>query len=356
MLIRILSLIVLLTAGPAPANSLLGLPPLKIPENNPQTLEKIILGREIFHDTRLSKDATVSCATCHQGAKAGTDGREVAVGIQGLTGLRNTPSVVNAAFFSHLFHDGRAESLEQQALGPLLNPIEHGFQNSQQVLDILLKDESYSNRLQQIFAVSENEIEVQHIAMVIASYERTLIAGNSAFDQYLFGRDKKRLSESAARGLRVFRRKGNCANCHEISWNNALFSDNRFYNIGVGFKYLQPVLDQVLKAIRQRISLSDLSLSPRQRSELGRFNVTGSMNDIGKFKTPSLRNIALTAPYMHDGSMATLEEVVDYYDRGGNKNRFLDAAIFPLQLSQQEKADLVAFMQALSSAPVDGLD
>ena len=156
----------------------------------------------------------------------------------------------------------------------------------------------------------------------------------------------RQLSESAARGSRIFRRKGNCANCHEISLNNALFTDNRFYNIGVGFKRLAPVLEA---SDEQGKNPDDLALTDVQHSELGRFNVTKTLADLGKFKTPTLRNIALTAPYMHDGSMKTLEEVIEHYDKGGDKNRFIDAKIFPLHLTQQEKADLVAFMKALTS-------
>jgi cytochrome c peroxidase len=183
----------------------------------------------------------------------------------------------------------------------------------------------------------------------IASYERTLISGNSSFDQYYFGRDKSQLSPSAARGLRVFRRKGNCANCHEISWDNALFMDNRYYNIGVESQQLIPIMDIFVTALKQGASPEPIALTDAQKSALGRFQVTGVISDVGKFKTPTLRNIALTAPYMHDGSVKTLTEVVEYYDQGGHANPFLDAAIFPLHLTDQEKKDLVAFMASLTS-------
>jgi cytochrome c peroxidase len=172
-----------------------------------------------------------------------------------------------------------------------------------------------------------------------------LISGNSPFDRYYFGMDQSAISMSAARGSRIFRRKGNCANCHEISLNNALLTDNRFYNIGVGFKRLAPVLEALIAGKNP----DDLALTDGQRSELGRFNVTKALVDLGKFKTPTLRNIALTAPYMHDGSIKTLEEVIEHYDKGGDKNLFIDAKIFPLHLTQQEKADLLEFMQALTS-------
>ena len=248
-----------------------------------------------------------------------------------------------------MFHDGRAANLEEQVLGPLLNPIEHGLKSEEQILAIVNRDDDYRNRLTQVFQIDEKQISVQHIAKAIASFERTLIAGNSAFDRYYFGRDRSELSDSAARGLLIFRRKGNCANCHEISMSHALFSDNRFYNIGIGSKTLKAIIDDFVAAVRQGQDPEQFHLTDKQRAEFGRFNVTRVIADIGKFKTPSLRNIALTAPYMHDGSLKTLEEVVEYYDKGGNKNRFQDPAIFPLNLTKQEKADLAAFMRALNS-------
>lgn len=332
------------------ANPSLGLPVLNIPANNPQTEEKIKLGRDFFYDSRFSASGAISCASCHIQDKALTDGLSLAKGINGKIGTRNTPTIVNAAFFTTLFLDGRQNSLENQALDPLLNPIEHGLENKQKILDIVLNDPALKKRLKQVFGVSEQALTVSHIAKAIASFERTLIAGNSAFDRYYFGRDKTQLSMSAARGLRIFRRKANCANCHEISWDNALFSDQRFYNIGVGFNRIQALMDDFIQFLQQGNHPDSYQLTDKQHSELGRFNVTQIMTDIGKFKTPTLRNIALTAPYMHNGSIQTLEQVVEYYDRGGDKNRFIDVAIFPLQLTEQEKSDLVAFMQSLTSA------
>lgn len=332
------------------ADNSLGLPPLIIPAENQQTAEKIALGRLLFNDKRFSADGSISCASCHQEHKAFTDALPQAVGINGQSGTRNTPTVVNAAFFDTFFLDGREPSLEGQALGPLINPIEHGLRDPQIIIDIIRRDKIYLPLFKQVFAITKEEISIVHVVNSIASYERTLVAGNSAFDRYLFGKDKSALTPAAARGLKIFRRKGNCANCHEISWNNALFSDNRFYNIGVGFKRLQPVLDELLDNVKQGADIHGIRMSASQRSELGRFNITGVLADLGKFKTPTLRNVALTAPYMHDGSMTTLAEVVDYYDKGGDQNRFIDPAVFPLQLTIQEKADLVEFLQALTSA------
>ncbi len=326
------------------ANNLLGLPDLIIPKDNLQTPEKIKLGERLFNDKRLSADGSISCASCHHADKAFTDGLKTAKGIKGLTGTRNAPTVMNAAFYTSFFVDGRAKTLEEQALGPLTNPIEHGLKDSKAIINIVKADVNYRRDFKAVFNV--NEISTLHIGKAIASFERTLIGGNSNFDQYYFGRDKTKLSKSAARGLRIFRRKGNCANCHEISWNNARFTDNRFYNIGIGSKHLKPFFS----FMKQGQLPQSLGFSTTQKSELGRYQVTKIISDIGKFKTPTLRNIALTAPYMHDGSMKTLMEVIDYYDKGGNKNPFLDSAIFPLNFTTQEKQDLENFLQSLTSS------
>lgn len=331
------------------ASEILGLPPVPVPDGNPQSAGKVELGHLLFIDKRFSADGTISCASCHKSDLAFTDGLPLAKGINQQIGTRNAPTVVNSVFYETFFHDGRAGSLEDQALGPFTNPIEHGLQDHQFIVDVVRNDADYRQRFQDVFGLSANNIDISTIVKAIASFERTLIAGNSPFDQFFFGRNKSAISASAARGSRVFRRKGNCANCHEISWNNALFTDNRFYNIGVGFAKLQPQVDAILVNLDQDKSLDRLLLTEDQKSELGRFNVTRVVEDIGRFKTPTLRNIALTGPYMHDGSIKTLAEVVEYYDKGGEKNRFLDPAIFPLELTDQEKKDLVAFMKSLTS-------
>lgn len=339
----------LIISGCAVADPNLGLPPLTIPADNPQSPEKIALGKALFNDPRFSADGSISCASCHHPDKAFTDGLTRAQGLNGQQGTRNTPTVVNAAFFETFFVDGRASSLEAQALGPITNPIEHGLEDYQPMLTVIQSDANYSAQFKHVFAITDSAITAEHVAKAIASYERTLVTGNSPFDRYLFGRDHSALSISAERGLDIFKRKGNCLVCHEISWNNARFTDNRFYNVGVGFKRLTPVLDGFIVAVNRGKNPDAFPLTDAQRSELGRFNVTQVIADIGKFKTPTLRNIAFTAPYMHDGSIKTLEEVVEHYDKGGDKNRFIDTEIFPLHLTQQEKADLVAFMRALSS-------
>ena len=338
----------LLLSGVLYADDRLGLPPLTIPADNPQSPQKIALGQQLFNDRRLSGDGTVSCASCHPATRAFSDGRQVAQGIGGQRGIRNTPTVVNAAFYSSLFVDGRRPSLETQALDPLLNPIEHGLSDDRAILAVIRQDPQYRRQFKQVFAVAPQQITPQHIAQAIASYERTLIYGDSPFDRYFFGGDKTALSPAAARGLNIFRRKGNCANCHEISWNNALFSDNRFYNIGIGYQRVAPLVERYGDKLAAHID-NNRQITAMQRSELGRFNLTHTIADIGQFKTPSLRNVALTGPYMHDGSLETLAEVIEYYDRGGHPNPFLDPAIFPLMLTAQEKTDLVEFLKALTS-------
>ncbi len=347
---KILFLITLCFCNQLSANDLLGLPPVPVPDDNPQTTEKIELGQLLFNDQRLSGDGTINCASCHQPDKAFTDGLPVARGIRKQEGTRNSPTVVNSAFYSSFFHDGRAGSLEEQALGPFLNPIEHGLENDSKIIDLVKQDASYVEKFKQAFGISKAGIQIGHIAKAIASYERTIINGNSLFDQYFYARNRSVLSESTARGSRIFRRKGNCSNCHEMNWKNALFTDHNFYNIGVGFGKIEPVLDKVLSKLRKGVHPDELNLTDAQKSELGRFSVTKVIADIGKFKTPGLRNIALTGPYMHDGSLETLEEVIEYYDKGGDDNRFKDSAIFPLKLTEQEKKDLVAFLRSLTSS------
>lgn len=330
-------------------DNLLGLPKLSIPKNNLQSAAKIALGKELFNDKRLSQDGTINCASCHNKDLGFTDGHAVAIGIGQQTGVRNAPTVINAAFYQRLFLDGRAASLEEQALGPFLNPIEHGLKTQQQIVDIVSLDPQYRQQFSHVFKATDSVITATQIAQAIASFERTLIAGNSAFDRYLFGRDWQALSASEARGMRLFRRKGNCGNCHEISAKDALFMDNRFYNLGVSFAKVNSQIGEFVQTLRAGEDADEFSFTDAQQAELGRFNVTHTIADIGKFKTPTLRNVALTAPYMHDGSIATLAEVVEYYDKGGEKNPYLDSAIFPLKLSDQEKKDLVAFLQALTS-------
>lgn len=331
----------------------LGLPPVSVPRNNPQSPEEIALGAALFSDTRFSADGTVSCAGCHRPDQAFTDGLARARGVRRLEGTRNAPTLANAAFYTSFFLDGRRRTLEEQALDPFVNPIEHGLNDHGVILDVVRADPGYRQGFLRVFGLAPERVSMEHVVQAIASFERTLVFGDSPFDRYLYKGEKQAMSESAIRGLRLFRRKGNCANCHEIGWQAALFTDNLFYNLGVGFDRIKPILPrltQELQTAMREHRAADLGmLTEAQRSELGRFNVTGVLTDIGRFKTPTLRNVAVTAPYMHDGSIQTLEEVIEFYDEGGTPNPMLDKGIFPLKLSVQEEADLLAFLQALTS-------
>ncbi|MFB3922102.1 MAG: cytochrome-c peroxidase [Terriglobia bacterium] len=306
----------------------LGLPPVPIPADNPPTAETVALGRRLYYDTALSVDNTISCASCHDPKFGFGDGHQFSDGVRGQKGDRNSPTVLNAAYYTTQFWDGRAGTLEQQAEGPVQNPVEmaHTLKGVEQRLNA---DPTYKAEFKKAFGA--DVITYDMVAKSIASFERTVVSGNSPFDKYLYGGDKKALSASARRGLEVFRnpKRGNCAVCHTIDEKFALFTDNKFHNLGVGVKL----------NVNGETELTDL----------GRFKVTNTEADKGAFRTPSIRNIALTAPYMHDGTHKNLKEVLDFYVGGGNSNPHRDKEIHPLDfLTGQEQADLIEFMKSLT--------
>ncbi len=338
----------------------LGLPPVPIPENNPQTPEKIKLGDKLYHDARFSKDGKVSCSTCHDKNKGFTDNLPVSRGFNNLTGTRNAPTVINAAYMTSQFWDGREPDLEGQSKQPPINPVEGGLPNHEPLLDVIRKDEDYAAQFKQVFNVDAGSISMDHVSRAIASFERTIIAGDSAFDHYYYGGQEDALTESEKRGLEVFTTgKGRCVSCHTIEQTQALFTDNRFHNIGIGFKKIKGKTPETAAAfIKSKRAGSEVDievLTKENFSELGRFAVTENLTQVGAFKTPTLRNIDITFPYMHDGSLETLEDVVDFYNNGGRVSEndplspFLSGGIRPLNLSDEEKADLVAFMKSLTS-------
>ncbi len=337
----------------------LGLPDVEIPQNNPLSAKKIKLGEKLFLDKRFSSDGTVSCATCHDPAKAFTDGLPVAEGIKKLKGTRNSPTVLNAAYYSTQFWDGRVNTFEEQAKAPFINPVEHGLKSFEPIIKIVQKDPGYAKAFREAFGIAPSEITIEHVVKAIASFERTLVSGDSPFDRYMYGGDKNAMSEAAIRGLEIYRTKARCQDCHTIGQTSAIFTDNKFHNLGVGFSVIEENLfDIVEKFKKTKESGKDVDesvLTDKQASELGRFAVTLNIEDIGRFKTPTLRNVALTAPYMHDGSLATLEEVIELYDQGGEDNPMLDSGIRPLRLTDQEKADLLEFLKALTSPEVEAL-
>ena len=306
----------------------LGASPLvPVPPDNPLTEAKVELGRRLFFDAQLSRDSTVSCSSCHEPERSFSDGRTVARGIDDKEGTRNVPALINRVYGRSFFWDGRAHSLEEQALLPMVNPDEMG-NTHEEILRRLGASGSY--RRQFVGAFGADEITEERVAQAIASFVRTLVSGNSPFDRFEHLGDTAALSESARRGLALFRGRARCALCH----TGGLFTDERFHNTGVTWRDGE-LLDS------------------------GRFVITGKNAHRGAFKTPTLRDVARTGPYMHDGSLATLEEVVDFYDRGGNINPYQDPDIQPLDLTLQEKESLLAFLRSLSGemrfgrAPLD---
>jgi cytochrome c peroxidase len=307
----------------------LGLPPVPIPADNPPTAEAVALGKKLFFDARLSADDTVACATCHNPQLSFTDGMPGSVGIGKKIGPRNAPTVLNAAYYSTLFWDGRAPSLEKQAGFPIANPIEMG-QSHELSIKKFEKIPEYKKEFEQVFG--PGQLTIEKIEMAIASYERTLLSGDSPFDRYMYARDDAALSPEALRGMKIFmdKKRGNCSTCHTIGETYATFSDGKFHNLGVG-------------------------VNPKgELTDLGRYMETKVEADKGAFRTPDLRNVAQTGPYMHDGSLKTLKDVVEFYKGGGTSNPYLDPEMKELQLTEQERADLVTFLESLTGGKPRG--
>jgi len=349
----------------ASAQTPLGLPPLPVPESNPMTPEKVALGAKLFNDKRFSTTGEVACATCHDAGKAFTDSPlRTSEGIKKLTGTRNAPTVVNSAYFPLLFWDGRSPDLEDQSLHPFVNPVEMGLPDHEPILRIVRTDPEYVGAFKSVFGVEPSSITMREVTMAIATFERTLISGDSPFDRWYFGGDRTAMSEAAVRGFKVFLEDGRCVSCHTIEQDFALFTDGRFHNVGVGITAIQDRVPQLAPAFLQaKAKGADVDvtvLTDPASSELGRFAVTDTLDEIGAFKTPTLRNIAVTAPFMHDGSLMTLADVVEHYNNGGVTNKddrvndFLSGGIRPLELTQTQKSDLVAFMEALTSPAYEG--
>ncbi|MGC8643175.1 MAG: cytochrome-c peroxidase [Isosphaeraceae bacterium] len=312
-------------------------PGVVVPAANPITKGKYELGRQLYFDPRVSQNGTVSCATCHSPAKGWTDAAPVSTGIHGQKGGRSAPTVFNTVYGKSMFWDGRAPSLEGQAQGPMVNPIEMGAQTHRDVIDRLRTIPGYREQFAKVFGTN---VTLDGAAKAIATFERVAaLSGNSKYDKYYAG-DNNALSESEKRGMVLFGlrlntddefkagvelQKGKCTICHV----GANFTDEKYHNLGVGF-----------------------DPGTGKFKDVGRWAAVpiGAKNDLdkGSFKTPTVRDIALTGPYMHDGSMKTLDEVVEHYDKGGTPNPALDPDMKPLKLTSQESADLVAFMKALT--------
>lgn len=338
----------------------LGLPPVPIPPDNPQTPEKIALGDKLFNDKRFSSTGDVSCATCHDPNKAFTDSPLVtSEGINKLTGTRNAPTVINSAYFKLFFWDGRSLDMEDQAQHPIVNPVEMGLVNHDPVLKIVRTDPDYVARFKKVFNKEGEQVTMKEVQQAIASFERTIVAGDSPFDRWHYGGDEKAVNDQVKRGFNIFLTKGRCVSCHAMEQDYALFTDNRFHNIGVGVNRIQAEIPQFAPAfLTAKSAGTDVDkavLTNPKASELGRFAVTETLDEIGAFKTSTLRNVAVTAPFMHDGSLKTLRDVVEHYNNGGVTkkddpvNDFLSGGIRPLNLTDQEMSDLVAFMESLTS-------
>lgn len=322
-----------------------------IPPDNPLTPEKIALGEKLFFDKRLSLDRTVSCATCHDPAMGFADSNAVGIGIELKKGARNSPTIANAVFNELQFWDGRAATLEEQAKLPLINPIEMGMKDHKAVVDRVKEIAEYRAEFERVFG--REGITIDTIAKAIASFERVQLSGDSPFDRFIAG-DQSAISESAKRGWELFNGQARCITCHTFNSTAPFFSDFKFHNIGVAaknqnFSQLARKAQQLIAAEKDKERIKDeLALSPGF-SELGRYLITGEQRDIGAFKTPMLRDIELTAPYMHDGSEKTLLDVIKFYDRGGEINPNLDGGMRPLKLTEPQMADLVEFLKTLTS-------
>ena len=277
---------------------------MPVPEENPLTAEKIELGRRLFNDRRLSRNNSISCATCHDPQRGFATAEPIAIGVFGRQGRRNAPALLNRGYGRSFFWDARASTLEEQVLKPIQDPNE---------MDMTLEE-----------AASRVSLNTTDISQALSSYVRSILSGDSPYDRFING-ERAALSAEEQAGLQIFRGKGNCTACH-VGPN---FSDERLHNTGVAWRdgqWLDP----------------------------GRFTVTGNETDRGAFKTPTLREIARTAPYMHDGSLATLEEVIEFYDRGGNANPHRDPELRPLRLTVEEKQALVTFLRSLNGTIRDG--
>lgn len=312
------------------------------------TAARLALGQKIFNDPRLSADGKIHCASCHKPDHAYTDGRPVSVGVFGRAGTRNTPSLmfIGRSEGASFFWDGRRQSLEQAVLDPFVNPVEMGLDDKAQLINRLKRDPAYRSAFAASFPGTEPSVTDEHLAVVLAAYVRSLDTRTSAYDLYASGRNPTALSTEAQLGLAIFKGKGQCSSCHLLKGSPAPLTDHSYHRAGVGLDGVDQNLPALTEGIVQR-SLHGAALGNRiathtDESQLGRFNVTLNPADIGLFRTPSLRGVGLTAPYMHDGSVPTLDEAIDrevYY-------RSLQSGQ-PLNLTVQEKQELRAFLETL---------
>jgi cytochrome c peroxidase len=321
---------------------------------SPTTLRpgRVVLGQKLFFESRLSGNGTVACATCHDPDRAFTDGRPVSVGIDGRVGQRNAPTILNALYNKHQFWDGRVTTLEEQAALPITNPFEMGSASISDAVSRIASDKDYQTQFMQAFGRGVNE---QDMLSSIAAYERTLASFDSPFDHFIVG-EANAISDSAKRGWELFNAKARCHLCHALTEDQrdaTLFIDNDFHNIGIGIlrHSVGPLAQQAQRELAQgHLSDIDATAIASEMSVLGRFLITKEQRDIASFKTPGLRNVLVTGPYFHDGSMQTLWDVMDHYNKGdGISDPWLDKDMQPLALTEPEVDDVVAFLASLTS-------
>jgi cytochrome c peroxidase len=326
---------------------------LLVPDDNEATPERIALGRELFFDLRLSADGTVACATCHDVLRGFTDRRPLFEGIGDQLGRRNSPTVMNATMLGSQFWDGRAADLETQALLPIINPVEMGQKDGEAAVRSIAGVSEYSKMFQAAYGREPNYPD---IGRALATFERTLVFLDSPFDRWLAGRADA-MPAAAVRGWVLFNGKARCVTCHPMNPSNPVGSDDRFHNVGVSARHqnFDALVKKALGALEADPTLhavDELALET-DASELGRFLVTRNVADIGAFRSQQIRNVGVTAPYMHDGSLVTLWDVMDHYNKGGEPNRFLDGGMEPLALTEDELGDVVTFMFALTDVRFD---
>src|SRR6266481_3841018 len=323
------------------------------PPDNPQTPEKIALGQKLFFDGRLSADGTVACSTCHDPARAFTDGRPRSVGIGGRAGQRNAPTILNALYNATLFWDGRAKTLEEQAALPIVNPVEMGQPSLAAAVARIAAIPEYQDAFRKVFGGPPS---ARDLLRAIASYERTQLSFDSPFDRFIAG-DSRAIDDAAKRGWEVFNTRARCNKCHALTEQKrdaTYFTDNDFHNIGIGIirRDVVALACQAESLINSgNATAIDHAAIQTNMSALGRFLITKKDADIASFKTPDLRNVLITAPYFHDGSQDTLSDVMDHYNKGdGIHDPYLDEDMQPLALSEEEIDDVVAFLATLTSA------
>ena len=319
-----------------------------VPADNVANDARVALGRKLYFEPRLSKDGTVACATCHDVSRGFGDRRGTSEGIGDKLGRRNAPTTMNAALYSSQFWDGRAATLEEQAKLPIQNPIEMGQPDGNAAIAGIKNDAEYKQAFQTAYGRAVN---FEDVGRAIAAFERTLIFIDAPFDRFIGG-DTKAIDDDAKAGWVLYNGKGRCNACHQISSSLPVGTDNRFHNVGVSARHqdFEALAKKGLAAIAKDSSKETLDKLAIETdlSELGRFTVTRNRADIGAFKTSQVRNVGITAPYMHDGSMATLWDVMDHYNKGGEANPYLDGGIEPLALTEKEIDQLVAFLFTLT--------